>query len=61
MNDKLNEYVDDVFAPYGGTKSVSELKEDLLTDVRKRFARMDKLTYAGLKALGAELSAVTVD
>jgi uncharacterized protein YjbI with pentapeptide repeats len=23
-------------------------------------ARMDKLTYAGLKALGAELSAVTV-
>ena len=99
MNDKLNEYVDGVFAPYEGTKSVSDssdlqgsdfagvtvrdgrfetsaLRGATLRDVSFRAssrklrnvirtvnfdgARMDKLTYAGLKALGAELSAVTV-
>jgi uncharacterized protein YjbI with pentapeptide repeats len=37
MNDKLDEYLDGVFAPYEGTKSVSELKADLLTDLRERY------------------------
>ena len=37
MNHKLNEYVDGVFAAYEGTRSVSELKQDLLTDLRERF------------------------
>ena len=92
-NDKLNEYVDGVFAPYEGAKSISELKAAFtsvrfdnaalagamfkgatLRDVsfrapdRKHLravvfdgARMDKLTYAGLKGLGADLSNVTVE
>lgn len=40
MNDKLNEYVDGVFAPYEGTRSVSELKTDLLADLQERFREL---------------------
>jgi uncharacterized protein YjbI with pentapeptide repeats len=40
MTDKLSEYVDGVFAPYEGTKSVGELKADLLTDLRERFREL---------------------
>ena len=40
MSDKLNEYVDGVFAPYEGTKSVSELKADLLADLQERFREL---------------------
>jgi uncharacterized protein YjbI with pentapeptide repeats len=40
MNDKLNEYVDGVFAPYEGGKSVSELKADLLADLQERFREL---------------------
>jgi uncharacterized protein YjbI with pentapeptide repeats len=37
MNDKLNEYVDGVFAPHEGTRSVGELKADLLADLQERY------------------------
>jgi uncharacterized protein YjbI with pentapeptide repeats len=37
MDDKLNQYVDGVFAPYEGVKSVAELKADLLTDLQERY------------------------
>jgi uncharacterized protein YjbI with pentapeptide repeats len=40
MSDKLNEYVDGVFAAYEGTKSVSELKADLLADLQERFREL---------------------
>jgi uncharacterized protein YjbI with pentapeptide repeats len=40
MNDKLNEYVDGVFAAYEGTKSISELKADLLADLQERFREL---------------------
>jgi uncharacterized protein YjbI with pentapeptide repeats len=40
MSDKLNEYVDGVFAPYEGTRSVSELKADLLADLQERFREL---------------------
>jgi len=40
MNDKLNEYVDGVFASYEGTKSVSELKTDLLADLQERYREL---------------------
>lgn len=40
MNDKLHEYVDGVFAPYEGTKSISELKTDLLADLRERYREL---------------------
>ncbi|MFD6158118.1 pentapeptide repeat-containing protein [Nocardia sp. NPDC060256] len=40
MNDKLQEYVDGVFAPYEGAKSVGELKADLLADLRERFREL---------------------
>jgi uncharacterized protein YjbI with pentapeptide repeats len=40
MNDKLDEYVDGVFAPYEGAKSVSELKADLLADLHERFREL---------------------
>ena len=56
MNDKLDEYVDGVFAPYEGAKSVSELKADLLADLRERFR--------GLRAEGKDEAAafeLTVD
>ena len=37
MNEKLNQYINGVFAPYDGVKSVSELKADLLSDLQERF------------------------
>lgn len=40
MNDRLNEYVDGVFAPYEGTKSVGELKTDLLADLQERYREL---------------------
>lgn len=40
MNEKLTNYVDGVFAPYDEIKSVSELKEDLLTDLHERFTEL---------------------
>ena len=40
MNDKLNDYVDNVFAPHEGTKSISELKADLLADLQERFREL---------------------
>jgi len=40
MNDKLDEYVDGVFAPYAGAKSISELKADLLADLHERFREL---------------------
>lgn len=40
MNEKLNNYLNDVFAPYVGIKSVTELKSDLLYDLQKRFREL---------------------
>jgi uncharacterized protein YjbI with pentapeptide repeats len=37
MNDKLTSYLNGVFAPYDGVKSVDELKADLLSDLQERF------------------------
>jgi uncharacterized protein YjbI with pentapeptide repeats len=37
MNEKLNEYLNGVFTPYDGVKSVAELKADLLSDLQERF------------------------
>jgi len=40
MNEKLNQYLNGVFAPYEGLKSVAELKADLLTDLQERFREL---------------------
>jgi uncharacterized protein YjbI with pentapeptide repeats len=40
MNEKLMIYLNDVFAPYDGIKSVSELKADLLSDLQERFREL---------------------
>ncbi|HEY7343308.1 MAG TPA: pentapeptide repeat-containing protein [Ktedonobacterales bacterium] len=40
MNDKLTNYVNGVFAPYDGVKSVAELKTDLLSDLQERFREL---------------------
>ena len=37
MNEKLKNYMNDVFAPYDGVKSVAELKAELLSDLQERF------------------------
>jgi uncharacterized protein YjbI with pentapeptide repeats len=37
MNEKLNQYLNGVFAPYDGVKSIAELKTDLLSDLQERF------------------------
>ncbi len=37
MNEKLDQYLNGVFAPYDGVKSVAELKADLLADLQERF------------------------
>lgn len=40
MNEKLNQYLNGVFAPYDGVKSVVELKADLLADLQERFSEL---------------------
>ncbi len=40
MNWKLNAYLNSVFAPHDGVKSVIELKADLLFDVQERFREL---------------------
>jgi uncharacterized protein YjbI with pentapeptide repeats len=40
MNEKINQYLNGVFAPYDGVKSVAELKADLLTDLQERFREL---------------------
>jgi len=40
MNEKLTSYLDGVFAPYDGVKSVTELKADLLSDLQERLKEL---------------------
>lgn len=40
MNEKLDQYLNGVFAPYEGAKSVAELKADLLADLQERFREL---------------------
>jgi uncharacterized protein YjbI with pentapeptide repeats len=40
MNEKLTDYVNGVFAPYEGVKSVTELKADLISDLQERFREL---------------------
>lgn len=40
MTEKINQYLNGVFAPYDGVKSVAELKADLLADLQERFREL---------------------
>jgi uncharacterized protein YjbI with pentapeptide repeats len=40
MNEELSNYLNGVFAPYEGVKSVAELKADLLSDLEERFREL---------------------
>jgi uncharacterized protein YjbI with pentapeptide repeats len=40
MNEKLNQYLNGVFAPYDGVKSVAELKADLLADLQEKYREL---------------------
>ena len=40
MKEKLTDYLNSVFAPYDGVKSVAELKADLLSDLQERFREL---------------------
>lgn len=40
MNEKINQYLNGVFAPYDGVKSIAELKADLLADLQERFREL---------------------
>jgi uncharacterized protein YjbI with pentapeptide repeats len=40
MSEKLTNYVNSVFAPYDGIKSVDELKADLLSDLQERYREL---------------------
>src|SRR5512135_3760191 len=40
MDEKINQYLDGVFAPYESVKSVAELKADLLSDLEERFREL---------------------
>jgi uncharacterized protein YjbI with pentapeptide repeats len=40
VNQRLTDYVDGVFAPYEGVRSIEELKGDLLVDLQDRFREL---------------------
>lgn len=35
MNEKLSQYLNEVFSPYDSVKSVADLKADLLSDLQE--------------------------
>lgn len=58
MNEKINYYINNLFEPYDGAKSVAELKSDLLADLNDRF---EELTAQGIdeeSALAATLDSI---
>ena len=40
MNEKINNYLNGVFAPYDHAKDISELKAELSADLQERFAEL---------------------
>ena len=40
MNEKIDQYLNGVFAPYEGVKSAAELKADLRSDLQERFREL---------------------
>ncbi|GKS13430.1 hypothetical protein YDYSY3_44300 [Paenibacillus chitinolyticus] len=40
MNQKLTNYLNSIFTPYDGVKSVTELKADLLSDLQERYTEL---------------------
>jgi hypothetical protein len=40
MKERLDQYLNGVFAPYEGVKSVAELRADLLSDLQERFREL---------------------
>ena len=54
MNEQVTNYVNGVFAPYEGVKSVADLQE------RFRELKAEGKDYSALKGLGADVSNVTV-
>jgi uncharacterized protein YjbI with pentapeptide repeats len=40
MNEKIDQYLNGVFAPYEGVKSVAELRADLASDLQERFREL---------------------
>ncbi|HEU5380723.1 MAG TPA: permease prefix domain 1-containing protein [Ktedonobacteraceae bacterium] len=40
MNEQVTNYVNGVFAPYEGVKSVAELQADLLADLQERLREL---------------------
>ena len=45
MDEKLNQYLNGVFAPYDGVKSVAELKADLLSDLQESRTAFSSATH----------------
>jgi hypothetical protein len=58
MNEKLTNYVDGVFAPYDGVKSVAELKADLLSDLQERFRELKAEGKDDEKALDMTIESI---
>ncbi|WP_127531578.1 pentapeptide repeat-containing protein [Paenibacillus kobensis] len=40
MNNKVTDYLNSVFTPYDGVKSVNDLKADLLSDLQERYSEL---------------------
>ena len=45
MNEKLSQYLNGVFAPYEGVKSVAELEANLLSDLQERFRELKAIRH----------------
>ena len=45
MNDKINQYLNSVFSPYDGLRTVDELKEELRGDLMERMEDLKKQGY----------------
>jgi uncharacterized protein YjbI with pentapeptide repeats len=58
MNEKLNQYLNGVFAPYDGVKSVAELKADLLADLQERYSELKAAGHDDDTALAQTIGSI---
>ena len=58
MNHQIGAYIETIFAPYDGAKSVAELKGELLADLNERFAELTSQGKTEEAALAETLESI---
>lgn len=58
MNNKINNYVNELFEPYRETKSIEDIKNDLLCDLNERFEKLVSQGKSEEQAIAETLNSI---